>query len=86
MCVTNLKKKTHFKKQVFEAIVIGLYMDGSGGGVYVCFYIGSSRVLIFIDKQLCNCISWDQPGLSLQTAVISHSNCWQYSELYPNGK
>lgn len=64
-----------------KPLVVYIYKMYGGGGV-LCFYIGSSRVLIFIDKQLCNCISWNQPGLSLQTAVISHSNCWQYSELY----
>lgn len=28
-------------------------MYGGGGGVYLCFYIRSSKLLIFIDKQLC---------------------------------
>ena len=28
--------------------------------MHVCVYIGSSSVIIFTDKQLCNCISQDQ--------------------------
>lgn len=53
---------------------------GGGGGVHVCVYTGSSSVPIFIDKQLYNCISQNQPGLSLQTAAMSRSDCWQCRE------